>query len=127
MILTIKSLILVLLKHLWLKRRLKFKLPCTVAARNRALEANPEMKDKFFSFEYIRKYHDAILFSTSQRKIISCNTYYIEMRKFLDNYKKEIAYGKKKGMTDKNATAPFTFPLYIKLSTWFLENGMTFG
>ena len=50
-------------------------------------------------------------------KVILYNTYYVEMRKFLDNYKKEIAYSKKKDITNKNATELFTFLLYIKLST----------
>ena len=75
------------------------------------------MKDIFFNFEHIRKYYDTILFGTSQRKVILYNAYYAQMRKFLDNYKKEVAYSKKKGMTDENAAEPFTFLLYIKLST----------
>ena len=49
------------------------------------------------------------------------------MRTFLDDRKKEAACGKKNGLADKNATKPFTFPLRIELSTWFLKNGMMFG
>ena len=61
----------------------KFKLPCATAARNRALEASPEKKGKFFSFEHARKDHDAILLGASQRKVILCNSYnfYMIIRK----------------------------------------------
>lgn len=72
----------------------------------------------------MRKYHDDILFGASQINVILCNSYYVEMRKFLENHKKKVAYGKKNGCTDENAVEPFAFPLCVKLSTWFLENGM---
>ena len=105
----------------------KFKVPVSVAARLRALEANPERKDKCFSFDRTRKHHDATLFGASQRKVTLCNAHCVEMRKFLDDCKKEVTCGKKNGLTDENAAEPFTFHLCIKLSTWFLENGMMCG
>lgn len=91
-------------------------MPRTQAARSKALEANPEMKDKTCSFDYVRKYHNAMFFGTSQQNVILCNSCCIEMRKFLDNYKKDIASVKKKDLTDENAAEPFTLPLHIKLS-----------
>ena len=58
------------------------------------------MKDDIFSFEHDRKHHDVILFGASQRNVISCNYYYVEMRTFLDNSKKEVTCIKKNGSTD---------------------------
>ena len=109
------------------KKVKKFKMPRTPATKSKALEENTDVKDKIFSFEHVRKYHDNILFGTSQRNVISCDSYCVEMRKFLNNYKKEVAYGKKNDLIDENSTEPFTFPLHVKLSMWFLENGMMFG
>ena len=85
-----------LLKHFLAKNKIKkFKIPRNPAAKSNALEENPDMKDKIFSFEHVRNHHDAILFGARQRNAISCNSYHVEMRTFLDDYKKEVAYGNK--------------------------------
>ena len=44
------------------------------------------------------------------------------MRKFLDDCKKEVASSKKKGLTNENTVEPFTSPLCVNLSGWFLGN-----
>ena len=54
------------------------------------------------------------------------STYYVEMRKFLDNYKKDAASAKKDGKTDESAAELFTFPLYAFLVTLFLKEGYIF-
>ena len=87
---------------------------------------NPEQMDKLYSFEHIRKYHDAMLFGASQSRAILTNNYYVEVRKFLDDRKKEVASAKKEGKTDESAAEAFSFPLYTQLCTWFLQNGSIF-
>ena len=69
-------------------------MPRIPDTKSKVLEANPEMKEKIFSFEHVRKCHDAILFGGIKRNAMLCNSYYVEMRKFIDNCKKEVAYGK---------------------------------
>ena len=72
------------------KKLKHFKLLKSRKAQERAILNNPNREIKLYSFEYIWKYHDAILFGASQANAILSSTYYIEMRKFLDNYKKEV-------------------------------------
>ena len=64
----------------------------------RALQQNPQCKDCIMSFEHIYKYHDAMLFGAPEKGVTLPATYHIEMKKFLDNYKKEVASRKKKGL-----------------------------
>ena len=73
------------------KKVKKFKLPKHHSAQMRALQRNPERKDRIMSFEHICKYHDAVLFGASERGVNLSATYHIEIKKFLDNYKKEVA------------------------------------
>ena len=53
------------------------------------------------SYEYIRKFHNTMLFGASEKGVTLLGTYPIEMEKFLDNYKKEVASKKKKGLLMK--------------------------
>ena len=55
----------------------------------RALQQNPERKDYMMSFEHNCKYHNAMLFGASEKGVTFPGTYHIEIKKFLDNYKKE--------------------------------------
>ena len=73
------------------KKIKKFKLPKHHLAQMRALQRNPEGKDYIMSFEHIYKYHDAVFFGASEKEVTLPGTYHIEMKKFLDNYKKEVA------------------------------------
>ena len=83
------------------KKVKRFKLPKSYSAQVRALQRNPEQKDRIMSYEHIRKFHDAMLFGASEKGVNLSGTYLIEMKKFLDNYKKEVASKKKKGLLMK--------------------------
>ena len=48
------------------------------------------------SYEHICKFHNAMLFGASEKGVTLPGTYLIEMKKFPDNYKKEVA-SKKRG------------------------------
>ena len=101
-ILTTKKCILISSKHLWQQKNVKrFQLPKTYSAQVRALQRNPEQKDRIMSYEHIRKFHNAMLFGASEKGVNLSGTYLIEMKKFLDNYKKEVASKKKKGLLMK--------------------------
>ena len=89
----------------------KFKIPRTQAAKSKPFKSNPEMNDKLFSFDHVRKCHDAILFGASTHKAILCNSYCVEMGKSLDNHKKEASHGEKNVLTNENEVDPFTFTL----------------
>ena len=54
------------------------------------------------------------------------SAYYVEVRKFLDNYKKEVVWAKKDSKTDESAAEQFSFPLCIFLATLFLKEGYIF-
>ena len=69
----------------------KFKQPKHHSAQMRSLHQNPVRKDRIIRFEHICKYHDAVLFGVSGRGVTLPGTYHIEMKKFLYNYKKEVA------------------------------------
>ena len=66
----------------------KFKLPKKHFAQARALQRNPDRRDKIMSFEHIRKFHDALLFGECISSIKL-------------HYKKEVASKKKKGVLMK--------------------------
>ena len=68
-----------------------FKLPKSYFAQVRALQCNPEQKDRIMSYQHTCKFHDAILFGASEKVDTLPGTYLIEMKKFFDNYKKEVA------------------------------------
>ena len=69
----------------------KSKRPKHHLAKMRALQPNPGRTDHIMCFEHIRQYHEAVLFGASERGVTLPSTYHIDMKKFLDNYKKEIA------------------------------------
>ena len=78
------------------KKLKHFKLPKSRKAQERAILNNPNRDAKLYSFEYVRKHHDAMLFGASQANAILSSTYCIEMIKFLDNYKKRSSISKER-------------------------------
>ena len=68
-----------------------------------------------------------MLFGASQANAILSSTYCIEMKKFLDNCKKEVVSAKKDDKTDESAAEPFAFLLHALLATWFLKKGCVFS
>ena len=55
----------------------------------------------------IWNYHDSILFGAEKKKTRLPDKYTVEMKSFLDNYKKEHSDAKKKGNVEKNESDPF--------------------
>ena len=109
------------------KKVTRFKLPKNYSPQVRALQYNVEKKDCIMSFEHICKFHDAMLFGASEKRVTLPAIYLIEIKKFLDNYKKEVASKKKEVLVDKNNTDPFTFPLYCLVANWFIKENNLFS
>ena len=105
------------------KKTKKFKMPKSAAAKKKALERNPNMDDKLMSFETIRKYHDSLLFGSGMQGEQLCREYFVDMKKYLDNYKKEVAQGKKDGMVEDFDADEMTYELYRLLSGYFIKKG----
>lgn len=105
------------------KKVKKFVLPASRDARERALRKNPNREDRVMSYDHIRKYHDALLFGAQERGTCMSNLYSIEMKKFLESYKKEVAAQKKLGKVEEFDSDAFTFPLVRTLCSWFLKSG----
>ena len=78
------------------------------------------------SYEHIRKFHNAMLFGASEKGVTLPHTYLIEMKKFLDNYKKQVAK-RKEGAVDESNTDHITFPLYCLVANWFIKENNLFG
>ena len=79
------------------------------------------------SFEYIRKFHDAMLFRASEKGVTLPVVYFIEMKKLVDNHKKEVASKKEEVAVDESNTDPFTFPLYCLVANWFVKKNNLFS
>ena len=79
------------------KKVKQFKLPKCYSVQVRALQRNSEQKDYIITYEHICKFHDAMLFGASEKGVTLSGTYLMEMNKFLDNYKKEVASKKRWG------------------------------
>ena len=50
-----------------------------------------------------------------------CREYFVDMKIYLENYKKEVAQGKKDGMVDDFDADEMTYELYRLLSGYFLK------
>ena len=50
------------------KKGKRFNLPKNYSAQVRALQCNPEQRDRVMSLEHICKFHNAILFGASERE-----------------------------------------------------------
>ena len=109
-----------------LKKIKKFVLPRGRAAREKALRKNPNREDRIMGFDHIRKFHDALLFGASERKSSMSPLYHVEMKKFLAQYKKEVAANRKTGNVDEYDSDPFSFQLVRQLASWFLYSGNIF-
>ena len=105
----------------------KFKLPKNKLYREKALRLNPEREDRVMSYDHIRKYHDALLFGAQERGTCMSMKYNVEMKKYLQHYKKEVAANKKLGKVDEYDSDPFSFTLVRILCTWFLGSGDIFS
>ena len=109
-----------------LKKNKKFVLPRGRAAQEKALRKNPNREDRIMGFDHIRKFHDALLFGASEKKTRMSDLYNIEMKKYLAQYKKEVAANRKTGKVDEYDSDPFSFQLVRQLASWFLNSGDIF-
>ena len=117
-----------LVKSFMAKKKIKkFILPKGEDAARRALAENPTRADKLFSHVHVRKYHDAILWGAEQVGFCLSSSYQQDMKKFLDNYKKEFQSWKDKGLVSGSDADPFSFSLYHCVCVWLLTHGYIFG
>ena len=58
-------------------------------------DVHTEKKDYMYSYRAIRKYHDSILHSAEIQKVLLPETYYLEMKIYLENCKEEYQGAKK--------------------------------
>ena len=96
-------------------------------AKKRQADTNPLKKDYMYSFETIRKYHDSILYGAEVKKMSLPENYHMEMKAFLDNYKKEYQGAKKAGKVEEIESDPFSFSLLRLICTWFVAKGNVFA
>ena len=78
------------------------------------------------SFTDIRKYKDAILWAARMAEERLPTTFYEEIEKFLEGYKKELVKAQRDGNTDERAADPISFALYYLLLTWSVQSNNIF-
>ena len=105
----------------------KFKLPKNKPYREKALRLNPERDDRVMSYDHIRKYHDALLFGAQERGTCMSMKYNVEMKKYLQHYKNEVAANKKLGKVDEYDSDPFSFTLVMFICMLVLDSGDIFS
>lgn len=81
---------------------------------------------KTASHSHLRKYHDAILWGAKIANQPLPPSYYMDIEKFLDSFKKETAKAKKEGNTDEHEADPISWTLYQLICGWALKRGNIF-
>ena len=85
-----------------------------------------EAKGIKYTYDHLRKYHDAILkcaeFSDTDLPL----SYRLEMTPYLDNLKKELTKAKSHGNVSEQDADPICFGLYKQLCKWAVRTGMIF-
>ena len=81
---------------------------------------------KLYSYEHIRKFHDAILFGKYIADQKLPGSYYIQMESFLLSYRKEHAEAGSDGNVDERSADPISFSLYRLILTWAIAGGNIF-
>ena len=88
--------------------------------------ASPTDPLQQYSFDYLRKYHDAILFGANRARQKLPEGYGQEMKVFLDSLKKRNARAKKEGIVEEKQADPISLPLYKLICRWAIQTGDTF-
>lgn len=88
--------------------------------------ASPTDPLKQYSFDHLRKYHDAILFGANRARQKLPAGYGQEMKAFLDSLKKRNARAKKEGIVEEKQADPISLPLYKLICRWAIQTGDTF-
>jgi hypothetical protein len=81
---------------------------------------------KIYSYEHMRKIHDAVLFGARTVKKVLSSSYYSEMYSFLQSFKKETADARSHGNVDEKSADPISFSLFRLILTWAIERGNIF-
>ena len=79
-----------------------------------------------YSFDHLRKFHDAILFGANRANERLPAGYGQEMKKFLDSLKRSKIKAKQDGELVEGDADPINLPLYRLLCEWALTMGDTF-
>jgi hypothetical protein len=74
----------------------------------------------------MRKYKDAVMQGAKVAGQQLPTSFYVEMDKFLQAYKHEIAQGKKRGMVEDVSSDPINTTLYGLLMLWAIESNNVF-
>lgn len=77
---------------------------------------------KTSSFTQMRKYYDAILWGATSAKEQLPTSFYVEMDKWMNAYRKETKKAAKDGNLDENEADPVPFTLFRLWMTWSLES-----
>lgn len=75
---------------------------------------------KTSSHVQLRKYNDAILYGAKQAQKRLPQSYYEEIEKYLDAFKKETATAKKDGKLDEKDADPISWTLLVEIIKWAL-------
>ena len=79
---------------------------------NKVKAVDSEGNEKYYSFDNLRKYKDAILFGAKRAKVKLSDKFQVDMNSFIDSWKKENQAAKKDGKVTEQEADPITFPLY---------------
>lgn len=81
-----------------------------------------KINGKTSSFTQMRKYYDAILWGATSAKEQLPTSFYVEMDKWMNAYRKETKKAAKDGNLDENEADPVPFTLFRLWMTWSLES-----
>jgi hypothetical protein len=81
-----------------------------------------KLNGKTSSFTQMRKYYDAILWGATSAKEQLPTSFYVEMDKWMNAYRKETKKAAKDGNLDESEADPVPFTLFRLWMTWSLES-----
>ena len=81
---------------------------------------------KIYSYEHMRKIHDAALFGARTVQQVLSSSYYSEMHSVLQSFRKETADACSHGNVDEKSADPISFSHFRMILTWAIERGNIF-
>ena len=69
----------------------------------------------------LRKYKDAILWGAKVQNELLPSSFYTQIERYLNSFKKEVAVARRDGIVEDKAADPITVPLYHLFLKWALE------
>jgi len=85
-----------------------------------------EEKQIKYTYDHLRKYHDAVLKCAEYSPYDLPRGYRIQMVPYLDNLKKQLTLAKSDGKVSEQDADPICFGLYEQLCTWAVMTGRIF-